>query len=143
MKTFSEAQPITAGSAPQVASLAAAPKPLGMGTKTAGQPNDGGYQGQVLIAPGADDNAPAPDDAPATAQQVSLQPETPDDLFLRSEKSLLQLQYAEAETGFKDFITKYPDHNLAGSAQFKLGETYWAEQNYSASAQAYMNSYKK
>ncbi len=142
-----QAQPIAAATAPssetQVAGLAAAPKPIGLGTKTASQPNDGGYQGKVLVAPGGDENVAAGDDVPATAQQVSLQPETPDDLFLRSEKALLQLQYADAESGFKDFITKYPDHNLAGSAQFKLGETYWAEQNYSSSAQAYMNSYKK
>ena len=144
-----QAQPLGAGpvaaaaAETQVAGVASAPRPLGLGTKTASQPNDGGYQGKVLVAPGGDETVAAGDDVPATAQQVSLQPETPDDLFLRSEKALLQLQYADAESGFKDFITKYPDHNLAGSAQFKLGETYWAEQNYSSSAQAYMNSYKK
>jgi tol-pal system protein YbgF len=130
----------------QVAGLAPVAKPLGLGTKTAAVPNDGGYQGKVLVAPGGIENATdAGDagDASATAQQVSLQPETPDDLFLRSEKALLQLQYADAESGFKDFIAKYPDHNLAGSAEFKLGETYWAEQDYTSSARAYLNSYKK
>jgi len=77
------------------------------------------------------------------AQPVSLQAETPDDLFLRSEKALLQLQFADAEQGFKDFVSKYPDHNLAGSAEFKLGETFWAQQDYAAAAQAYLSSYKQ
>jgi tol-pal system protein YbgF len=64
-------------------------------------------------------------------------------LFMRSEKSLLQLQYGEAETGFREFLAKYPDHNLAGSAQFKLGETFYAQQNYSEAAQNYLTGYKQ
>jgi tol-pal system protein YbgF len=118
---------------------APAPKLLGEMTTGAAQAQDGGFQGQVLVAPG-DDQAAAPADG---VEPVSLQPETPDDLFLRSEKSLLQLQYSDAEAGFKEFLTKYPDHNLAGSAQFKLGETFYAQQNYTDAAQNYLTGYKQ
>ena len=122
----------TAGAAPPL-------RPLGtIGTKAA-QAEDGGFQGQVLVAPGGEQ-------AVSTAggvEAVSLQPETPDDLFLKSEKSLLQLQYGDAQAGFKDFLTKYPDHNLAGSAQFKLGEAFYAQQNYGEAAQNYLNGYKQ
>ena len=135
--------------ATQLAGAAPAPRLLGATTKAANG-NDGGFQGQVLVAPGSDDNAATPAVADgsavadtAVAQPVSLQAETPDDLFLRSEKALLQLQFADAEQGFKDFVAKYPEHNLAGSAEFKLGETFWAQQNYAAAAQAYMSSYKQ
>jgi tol-pal system protein YbgF len=127
----------------QVAGLAPVAKQVGLGTIKSAKANDGGFQGKILVAPGGVENANAADDPAGLAQQVSLQPETPDDLFLRSEKALLQLQYADAEQGFKDFISKYPDHNLAGSAEFKLGETYWAEQDYTSSAKAYLESYKK
>ncbi len=119
---------------------APAPKLLGDLNTAAAQPQDGGFQGQVLVPPGGDQAAAAPADG---VEPVSLQPETPDDLFLRSEKSLLQLQYAEAETGFKEFLSKYPDHNLAGSAQFKLGETFYAQQNYTDAAKNYLTGYKQ
>ncbi len=127
----------------QVSGLAPVAKPAGLGTLKSAKTNDGGFQGKILVAPNGIEGATNADDVTATAQQVSLQPETPDDLFLRSEKALLQLQYADAESGFKDFITKYPEHNLAGSAEFKLGETFWAEQDYTSSAKSYLESYKK
>ncbi len=134
----------------QTAAVAPVPKALPFGTAKASQINDSGFQGKVLVAAGGaqveDTATVAQPDLPLTAQPVSLQQppaETPDDLFLRSEKALLQLQYADAESGFTEFVSKYPEHNLAGSAEFKLGETFWAQQNYSSAAQAYMSSYKQ
>lgn len=128
---------------------APAPKPLGSLKNKAAQANDGGFDGQVIVAPGEaaigetqQAQASQSQDSGAV-EQVNLQPETPDDLFMRSEKALLQLQYQDAETGFKDFLAKYPDHNLAGSAQFKLGETFYAQQNYSEAAQNYLTGYKQ
>ena len=56
---------------------------------------------------------------------------------------MLQLQYDQAENGFKDFLNKYPNHNLAGSAQYKLGETFYAQQNYREAAQNYLTGYKQ
>jgi tol-pal system protein YbgF len=109
---------------------------LGTGAAKAG---DAGFDGQVLVAPEGDQAVVAADGV----QQASVEPETPDDLFLRSEKSLLQLQFSEAETGFKEFLSKFPDHNLAGSAQYKLGETYYAQQNYADAAQNYLSGYKQ
>jgi tol-pal system protein YbgF len=125
----------------QVAGAAPPLRMLGAANNQAAQPEDGGFQGQVIVAPG--DNQAATDSGGDGVQAVSLQPEMPDDLFLRSEKSLLQLQYDEAESGFKEFLAKYPDHNLAGSAQFKLGETFYAQQNYRDAAQNYLTGYKQ
>jgi tol-pal system protein YbgF len=133
----------TAEAPTEKAGTAPAPTTLGALANNASQNNDGGFQGQVLVAPGVDDQATTNTDQTALAQPASMEPETPDDLFLRSEKSLLQLQYGEAELGFKEFIEKYPEHNLAGSAEFKLGETYYAQQNYTDAAKSYMASYKQ
>ena len=150
VETIEETPVLPQATATQTAAVAAAPKALPFGTAKAAQANDGGFQGKILVSAGGIADATEVDAAPADAQggvqPVSMQQpqaETPDDLFLRSEKALLQLQYADAESGFKDFVSKYPEHNLAGSAEFKLGETYWAQQNYSDAAQAYMSSYKQ
>ena len=115
--------------------VAPPPKVLGAMDNKAAEPADGGFQGQVLVAPGGEEATP-------DVQQVAMA-ETPDDLFLRAEKSLLQLQYSDAENGFKEFLAKYPDHNLAGSAEFKLGETYFAQQDYTSAAKAYLAGYKQ
>jgi tol-pal system protein YbgF len=130
------------GSADQPADGAApAPKLLGSMDNKAANDGDGGFQGQVLVAPGGEQAATS---APADGvEQASLQPETADDLFLRSEQALLHLQYSDAESGFREFLSKYPDHNLAGSAQFKIGETYYARQQYAEAAQNYMSVYKQ
>jgi tol-pal system protein YbgF len=124
---------------PQAAGVAPQPRSLALATNKASQDGDGGFQGQILVPPGSDQAS----NSAGGVEAVSLQPETPDDLFLKSEKSLLQLQYEDAEAGFREFLTKYPDHNLAGSAQFKLGESFYAQQNYSEAARNYMTGYKQ
>ena len=150
VETIEETPVLPQAAVTQTAAAPAVPKALPLGTAKSAQANDGGFQGKVLVSAGgiadATEVSAAPVEAQSGIQPVSMQQpqaETPDDLFLRSEKALLQLQYADAETGFKDFVTKFPEHNLAGSAEFKLGETYWAQQNYSEAAQAYMTSYKQ
>ena len=117
---------------------------LGAMSNKAAQTGDGGFAGKVLVPQGGEDIAMAPvvEDQGTGIEAVSMQ-ETPDDLFMKSEKALLQLQYADAQTGFKEFLAKYPDHNLAGSAQYKLGETYYAQQEYSDAAQNYLTGYKQ
>ncbi len=132
--------------ADQSAGAAPAPQILGSMENKAGKTGDGGFQGKLIVpADGADQGvvADGTNVAVAKIENVSVQPETPDDLFLRSEQSLLHLQYSEAENGFKDFLTKYPDHNLAGNAQYKLGETYYAQQQYEEAAKSYLHGYKQ
>lgn len=145
--------------APPVAGLATvsaqqvtlAPPAGTLGTAKAAKNGDGGFQGKVIISQGG--TAIAEGATPAAGQQIAIaqpasaqQPpaaETPDDLFQHNYQALLQLHYPEAEAGFKEFLVKYPDHGMAGSADFWLGEAFWAEQNYASAAQAYQDSYKR
>ncbi|MDE2444667.1 MAG: tol-pal system protein YbgF [Alphaproteobacteria bacterium] len=135
---------------------APAPKILGTMDTKAAKVGDGGFQGKLIVPPDSNDGtmvadaalaqpvAPAVGDrASAVVESVSVQAETPDDLFLRSEKSLLQLQYGAAESGFKEFLSRFPTHNLAGSAQYKLGEAYYAQQQYQEAAKTYLVGYKQ
>ena len=130
----------------QVVEGAPAPQVLGGINNRAAKSGDGKFQGKLIVPPDSTDQAVVTDGGgagAATVENASVQPETPDDLFLRSEKSLLQLQYADATNGFQEFLSKYPDHNLAGSAQFKLGETYYAQQQYEQAAKSYLTGYKQ
>lgn len=141
-----QTNPIYGNTDNQVVAGAAPPQVLGGLKYKSVKSNDGGFQGKLIVPPDSADQGIVTDggNVPAAAvENVSVQPETPDDLFLRSEKSLLQLQYDDAENGFKEFLAKYPDHNLAGSAQFKLGETFYAQQQYQEAAKNYLAGYKQ
>jgi TolA-binding protein len=102
------------------------PKPLGTlpDTSAAGAPQAVGEQpdlGQPVI--------------PEKVETASLEPtapvaETPEKLYELSYESLLRRRYGEAEAGFRSFIEKNPEHELAGNAEFWLGETYYVQSNY-------------
>jgi tol-pal system protein YbgF len=77
-------------------------------------------------------------------EQVSLTPatETPESLYEKWYEALLRRQFGDAESGFRDFLGKYPQHSLAGSAQFQLGETFYAQAKYEDAARNYLQGYK-
>jgi tol-pal system protein YbgF len=114
-------------------------------TKPAAEPSDGGFQGQVLVAPGegeAQASSGTGNEA-GSVETVALASESPESLYERSNESLLRRQFGEAENGFRHFIEKYPDHNLAGSAQYWLGETYYAQGQFKDAAKNFLTGYKQ
>ena len=135
------------GTEQQVAVLKApGPKLLGAMNNGAAAANadDGGFQGQVLVPPGGEEqinNGGAGAD-PDAIETVSLAPESPEALYERSNESLLRRQFGDAEAGFSSFVSKYPDHSLAGSAQYWLGETFYAQGNFREAAQNFLHGYK-
>ncbi len=56
---------------------------------------------------------------------------------------LKQADYSAAEEALKNFIRQHPDDPLAGSAQYWLGETYYARSNYAEAATAFAEGYKR
>ncbi len=123
------------------------PKMLGSPDNDAVQENDGGFQGKVLVPPSQQEGTVA---EPGTLQgdtdtieTVALAPESPEALYERSNESLLRRQFDEAETGFRTFVEKYSDHGLAGSAQYWLGETYFAQSDFKQAAQSFLKGYKQ
>lgn len=139
--------------APSGGAAAPGPTVLGAIDNSAAQPNDGGFQGKVLVPPSQQEPG---DDAFVTKgltqtngeptqesiETVSLSPESPEALYEQANENLLRRQFAEAEAGFSNFMAKYPDHSLAGSAQYWLGETYYAQNDYKRAAQAFLKGYK-
>ncbi len=126
--------------------LAPAPTQLG-----SGENNAAGDGGQVLV-PGEQDVAAVPAQnavidgaAPSDGiEQVSLTPatDTPEALYEKHYETLLRRQFGDAEAGFRQFLEKYPDHSLAGSAQYQLGETFYAQGNYQEAARNFLQGYK-
>ena len=126
---------------------------LGALDNAAAKPDDGGFQGKVLVAPGQQDPgddafiAQQPAQVPAadedSIETVSLSPDNPETLYETSNENLLRRQFSDAEAGFRNFLQKYPEHGLAGSAQYWLGETYYAQSDFRQAAQAFLQGYKK
>ena len=56
---------------------------------------------------------------------------------------LKQADYPAAEEALKSFIQQHPDDGLAGSAQYWLGETYYARGSYAEAASAFAEGYKR
>jgi len=56
---------------------------------------------------------------------------------------LKQADYSAAEEALRNFIRQHPDDPLAGSAQYWLGETYYARSNYAEAATAFAEGYKR
>jgi tol-pal system protein YbgF len=130
--------------------LALAPAPSGLSRKKAADPDDGGFQG-VLVDPGADPSASAAaiTDGATEAnisggiEQVALTEETPETLYKKSDEALLRRQFDIASNGFRKFLQTYPDHSLAGSAQYWLGESYFSQGDFRTAAQNYLQGYQK
>ena len=149
-----EQQPI--GSAPALppqtgeADLAASGvQVLGAMDTGSAQPDDGGFQGKVLVPPSQQE--PGDDvlvqQQPDVIENVALAPavsmESPESLYERSNESLLRRQFGAAEAGFSNFLQKYPEHSLAGSAQYWLGETFYAQGDFKRAAANFLQGYKK
>ena len=112
------------------------PQPLGtLPSVNSGQSQIQGDPGQPVVPEQVEtaslDNSAAP------------QADTPEKLYELSYESLLRRRYGEAEAGFRSFMLKNPEHELAGNAGFWLGETYYVQSNYRAAAQAFLSGYQK
>jgi tol-pal system protein YbgF len=122
---------------------------LGAMDNAAARPNDGGFQGKVLVPPSQQE--PGDDvliqQGASSIENVALAPEalgeSPESLYESSNESLLRRQFGEAEAGFSNFLQKYPDHGLAGSAQYWLGETFYAQGDFKRAAANFLQGYKK
>lgn len=88
----------------------------------------GGPPPRVAVAPPAG----SPDEADTPPQQ----------LYEQAYGYLLQKDYGAAEAGFDDFLKRHPSHQLAGNAQYWLGETHYVRGQYRAAAAAFLKGYQ-
>lgn len=87
-------------------------------------------------APAARPRTPPAAAAPAAAQGNA------DQAYHDAFKKLQDGDYAGAESGFKTFLQRFPQHALAGNAQYWLGETFYARRDYKNAMTAFAEGYK-
>ena len=114
------------------ASPPAAPTPPAQPAKSAPSIGD-------LLPP---DAAPPQKSPTAPAAPAGTDGGNPKQLYEQAYGFLLAQDYAAAETAFSDFLQKYPNDNLAGNAQYWLGETHFFRGQFKAAAAAYYKGYQ-
>jgi tol-pal system protein YbgF len=66
----------------------------------------------------------------------------PQQLYEQAYGYLLQKDYRSAEAGFEDFLRRHSSHQLAGNAQYWLGESFYVRGQYRAAAGAFLKGYQ-
>ncbi len=82
----------------------------------------------------------APSAAPATAPATALPGGSPEEQYKYAFGLMRQSDFAGAETAFREFIARNPKSDLAGNADYWLGESFYVRGNYQAAAAAYLDT---
>ncbi|WP_245183674.1 tol-pal system protein YbgF [Haematospirillum sp. H1815] len=82
---------------------------------------------------------------PASGARASApsEPMDPGQKYTRAFNLLRTNDYPAAQVAFQDFIKENPGHDLAGNAQYWLGETFYVRGNYKQAAVSFLDGYKK
>lgn len=79
---------------------------------------------------------------PVTAAASPSEGGNPKQLYETAYGYLLQQDYGAAEAAFDDFLKRFPNDNLAGNAQFWLGESYFVRGQFKPAASAFLKGYQ-
>ncbi len=122
------------------------PTPIAPGTSS-GDMSQAPSAGGSLSAPGsapADSGAPAATpDQTAAAPKVELPAGTPESQYAYAFNLVRQNDFPGAESAFKQFLEQNPKDPLAGNAQYWLGETYFARNQFQQAAAIFAQGYVK
>ena len=95
----------------------------------------GGAPGQQASAPPAQSAAPAPG--------KPLPDGSPEDQYNYALSLLRKSDYPGAEAALTAFVALHPSHQLAGNAQYWLGETYYVRNDFNNAARAFAIGFQK
>ena len=93
------------------------------------------------LPPGAP--TPPPAVPPPADRPVTLPPGSPSEQYNFATRLLHQGDYAQAEQALGQFVAAHPADPLASAAQYWLGETFFARQQYDRAAKAFLAGYQK
>src|SRR3546814_7929203 len=107
------------------------------------------------FGPGSAAAAPAPSAAPAQpntggkgaaaneAQTAALPGGSVREQYDHAFSLMKQRDFAGAETAWKAFVEKHPDHDLAANGLYWLGETYYVQGNYAEAARTFLKGFQR
>ncbi|MDO9415103.1 tol-pal system protein YbgF [Pararhizobium sp.] len=78
---------------------------------------------------------------PATEQQTAAL-DNPDDLYQAAYTHVLSGDYSLAETGFRDYLTAFPEGQKAADASFWMGEAQYSQGKFNESAKTFLNAHQ-
>ncbi len=82
-----------------------------------------------------------PETAPATVAADILPAGTEKQQYSYAQKLVTKGEYAKAEVALGEFLKRYPKANLAGNAQYWLGQTYYVRKMYTRATRAFLEGY--
>jgi len=77
------------------------------------------------------------------APPAAPKPDDPQSLYDAAYAAAQAGDYATAQSAFQDFLTKYPKHQLAGNAQYWLGDIAYSKKDFGTAAATFLEGYKK
>jgi tol-pal system protein YbgF len=84
-----------------------------------------------------------PQPQPRAAPARAVVGKTPEAQYKYATDLLFRSDYAGAERAFEAFVKSHPKHQLAGNAQYWLGETHYARGAYRSAAAVFAEGYQK
>ena len=113
----------------------------GSSSAMSGSAANGNGAGGETKAEAGSGQAPA---AGAQAAKTSVLPEgTTIERYNYAYSMLLKVRLDEAEAAFKEFLAKHGDDDLAGNAQYWLGETYYTQNKLTEAAQTFLSGMQR
>jgi tol-pal system protein YbgF len=127
--------------APQPALQAAAPAPAALEARAAPQaeapavsaPAPAPVEGPILITNLPKTAAPEP---PPGGEIITAAPKA-EKLYASALSLYSNRDYQQATAKFQEFVASYPDHKLAGNAQYWIGECYYSQKRFAEAAEEF------
>ena len=85
-------------------------------------------------------NAPVQSSELANQQTAAINTPDPFVEYERAYALYVTQNHSGAEAALRQFITDFPQHSLAGDAQYLIGETHFARANYRDAADAFLTT---
>ena len=92
---------------------------------------------EITTRPNTDSQTTAIREPGVEQRDTTPQPQDEKALYEEAFSQLRALQYTEAAEGFLAFLDRYPQSELAGNAQYWLGESYYVTRNYDIALEAF------
>ena len=129
----------------------ARPRERAPGPKVLGQVStdavNGGMPGSssgvgAIGGPAPQGNSDSVESAALYGNQMGGAGGSPEQVYEGAYDQYTNRQFGEAEAGFRLFLSRYRDHELAGNAQYWLGETYYVQGKYKDAARSFLAGFQ-
>lgn len=139
--------PVAPRTAPTVGGVVVNPKGVPGSSRVFGTLTESQIKAAGIKPPSVDGGAGASagaQQATASAGEASvLPPGSPKDRYNYARGFLMRRDFAGAEQALRAFVDTYPENDLAGNAQYWLGETFYVRNDFGTAARTFANGFQR